>query len=237
MVRRSMLGFVAFGAICLLAAPIAHATPKGTHPGIPDNTVTSPGDLMDMVMTRQLTLDGTPGSSSAGRVVVAQGAPPPPPPPAADPGGGDGQAPPHQPKLYPPSKALMIVGWIMLGVSYIVSAVIGGAMLDLNESGFGGDDYRKIGGSMFVPVAGPFIGMAWTESYLGRIGLAFMGALEVAGLVMGIIGTVSYVNGMRAYREALRKGGIPVTDNLILQAGLMPARDGAATRVGLVYTF
>lgn len=238
MVRRSMLGFVTVGALCLLMAPAAQATPKGAHPG-PDTTVVASGDLIDMVMTRQLTLDGAEWGSSSQRVVIAQGAPPPPPPAGPAPGQGYGAPPPHQqaPKVYAPSKGLMIAGWIMFGVSYIISAVTGAAMLDLNEGGLCGDECKNVGGALLVPVAGPFIAMAWSGSHLGRAMLALMGAVEVAGLVMGIIGTMRYVSGMRAYRKAMRHGGIPVTENLILQAGLMPTRDGAATRVGLVYTF
>ncbi|MFH2008491.1 MAG: hypothetical protein ABI333_18030 [bacterium] len=254
MIRRSIVGFAAIGIVCLLAAPVAWATPNGSRLGGPDTALSDQGGLIDIVMTRQLSVDGAHYGSSAYRVLVAQGEPPPPPPPppGAAPGGHEphpGYGPHHgyaprpyqpQPQVYAPSKGLMIAGWIMFGVSYIVAIVTGAAMLDLNEGGLCGVDCKNIGGSLLIPVAGPFIAMGWSGSHSGRIMLALWGAVELAGVLMGVIGTVKYINGMKDYNRAKRRrqyGGIPVTDHLSLTAGFMPTRDGAATKVGVVYEF
>lgn len=77
-------------------------------------------------------------------------------------------------------KHLIVGGAVTFGVVYGLSAFV---------AALGEDDARRNGGSntvgsMWVPVAGPFLQMAQTDSATGRFFLASVGAAQLAGALM-----------------------------------------------------
>lgn len=76
-------------------------------------------------------------------------------------------------------KGLLIGGGVTLGVSYGISA-----MTAAIGSDFAGSDGRNEVAALWIPVAGPFIQIADTDSATARVFLVGLGAAQVAGAVM-----------------------------------------------------
>jgi hypothetical protein len=78
-------------------------------------------------------------------------------------------------------KGLLIGGGVTLGVSYgysVLIAAIGSDLSSLSEDG------RNEVAAMWIPVAGPFIQMAQTDSALLRLTLAGFGIAQTTGAVL-----------------------------------------------------
>jgi hypothetical protein len=82
------------------------------------------------------------------------------------------------------ARNLRVGGWVLLGTTYGLSALIGTIALDVA----GSDRIRAYGASMVIPVAGPFIGAFQTRSATGALLTVSMGAAQAAGLGMAIVG-------------------------------------------------
>lgn len=74
-------------------------------------------------------------------------------------------------------KGLLIGGGVTLGASYGLSALIAAAGDDLSSG------QNKVA-SLWIPVAGPFIQIANTDSSTAKVFLVGLGAAQVAGAVM-----------------------------------------------------
>jgi hypothetical protein len=135
--------------------------------------------------------------------------PPPPAPVASVP-------PPPPPRLVappPPSrddgKDLLAVGLSTFGAFYFFTSLAGAVIID-NARDRGRDEYGELrpmntkrvnyGRALLVPVAGPFIGIRYTDSAKERWGAALTGSVQVAGVIMTAVGLVRHARAKRAQR-------------------------------------
>ncbi|MEZ4383300.1 MAG: hypothetical protein R3A79_18370 [Nannocystaceae bacterium] len=123
------------------------------------------------------------------------------------------QEPP--PPVYHPNKrrglGLMITGWSLFVGSYAITALSGAAVID-NCDISDTYDCRKLGGSLMIPVLGPFLATSEVDTMSGRFALImFPGLAQVAGLSMGIAGTVLFARSRRSYSAAVNHDGVRLT--------------------------
>lgn len=83
---------------------------------------------------------------------------------------------------------LVVGGAVTFGVLYLLSALVGAAINDVNKATNSSNDS---GDFLFVPVAGPFLQMTKTESSTGNVFLAIDGIAQAAGATMLIVGLTS----------------------------------------------
>lgn len=124
--------------------------------------------------------------------------PPPPPPPSK----GDG-------------KDLIVIGLSTFGAFYLFTSLAGAVIID-NTRDKKYDDYGEpratdtkrlnYGRALLVPVAGPFIGMRYTDSAKERWGLALTGSVQVAGVIMTAVGLIRHARTKRAQRFGVGGG-------------------------------
>lgn len=156
-------------------------------------------------------------------------------------------APPVAPAPhYPPpprrvwrGKGLMIAGWSIFGATYLISTLVGTTAIDQARCDRGGgfdegdlgcttdESRRRYGRRMLVPVVGPFMAVA-TE--YGDPEAVFLGINQVAGLVMGIVGTIRYVSTGRRGLATLR-----LRDGRALALDLGPTTAGGFARAALSF--
>jgi hypothetical protein len=168
---------------------------------------------------------------------AAQGYPPPQqgyPPPQ------QGYAPPQQPYYQQPyvttgtaprprrpSRALLITGASIFGGAYLISALVGAAIVD--EDDYDDDGYSScrncdsIGGWLFLPVAGPWVAMKDTDN---DGGLAFLGMLQLVGAGLTIGGIVRFVNTKRQYEAGLASWDFERGRQLTLDVSSTPVLTG-----------
>ncbi|HEY8375639.1 MAG TPA: hypothetical protein VIK91_04080, partial [Nannocystis sp.] len=113
---------------------------------------------------------------------------------------------------------LMVTGWILFGVSYIVTASNAADLYDrcpgMNNPG----RCRDLAENMFIPVVGPFLAMEQARFATDDFSLAVSGSLQGLGLAMAIAGTVQYHRDK--YRNRiLNEYGVRVTKNTSVNAG------------------
>jgi hypothetical protein len=77
-----------------------------------------------------------------------------------------------------PRRHLIVGGAVTLGVSYSISAMVAAIGDDTSDGG------RNEVGAMWIPVAGPFIQLADTNSSTARVFLAGLGGAQLAGAIM-----------------------------------------------------
>lgn len=152
---------------------------------------------------------------------------PPPPPAPIQPAPPGQPTTPTQQKIYP-RKGMMITGWIMLCASYLASSLIGVIVMDQADEEYSdcGERCKRLGGYMLIPLAGPFVAIPHTKSYTGKWGMAALGVSQVAGLVLGIIGTVWHIQDKRkaeAMHSGLNVGGGWVVSVATMDGGGIPA--------------
>jgi hypothetical protein len=94
----------------------------------------------------------------------------------------------------------MIAGISVFGVSYLITAVSGTAIID------GGAP--EIGRPLLIPVAGPFIAGARQSSATLGFGLGIVGVVQLAGLGMAVGGGVMLGTSRRRARLSAAPGGL-----------------------------
>ncbi|MDC0722002.1 hypothetical protein [Nannocystis bainbridge] len=118
------------------------------------------------------------------------------------PAAGTMYAPPPQP---PPKrrKALMIAGWTMFGSSYLFTALVAGIIHDTCSIA-DAPNCRRAAGFSLIPLIGPFMTIPYlrTEAITPKVFMALPGLVQIAGLAMGIAGTIMFVNDGKAQRVA-----------------------------------
>jgi hypothetical protein len=123
-------------------------------------------------------------------------------PPPEGPAAGTMYAPPPQP---PPKrrKALMIAGWTMFGSSYLFTALVAGIIHDTCSIA-DAPNCRRAAGFSLIPLIGPFMTIPYlrTEAITPKVFMALPGLVQIAGLAMGIAGTIMFVNDGKAQRVA-----------------------------------
>ena len=211
MLQRSLLGLIT--AATFLAGDIASAAPEVAGGPVAEEstasetvTVTTTSEAAETDAPPEPAEDlSQPVTESTTEVdnvrVVSYPAPPP--------------APPEAPPVYQPQRrrglGLMITGWSLFAVSYGLTALSGAAIIDTCSSS---DEYdcRKLGGSLMIPVLGPFLATSEVQTMSGRVALVFFpGLVQVAGLSMGIAGTVLFARSRRRYRTAFNSDGVRIT--------------------------
>ncbi len=187
--------FVLFAATTFLVADVATAAPDTAPAG--DSVVTE-----TVTVTTISELDPAPATETQAAPLVSQPQPQPPRQP---------QAPP----VYRPTSkrglGLMITGWSLLTASYALTALSGAVVIDTCSSS---DTYdcRKLGRSLMVPVLGPFLATSEIDTMRGRLALAVIpGLVQVAGLSMGIAGSVLFSRSRRRRIAALNADGFRLT--------------------------
>lgn len=124
--------------------------------------------------------------------------------------------PGHKPykimKPLPRRKGLMITGWIVFGVSYLLTASNAADLYDRCPGMSQPGRCKDLARDMFIPVAGPFMAMQHTKYATDDYSLAVAGSLQGAGLLMAIIGTGMYVrDGQR--NRIINEYGLRVSKN------------------------
>ncbi len=140
-------------------------------------------------MTDPFVTQPAPAPAPAPQIYVQPGPPAPiaPPPPRVNPNRGLG---------------LTVAGFSMFGVSYLITAASGTVAIDAGSP--------EVGRPLLIPVAGPFIAATRVGTATGGFGLAFVGVVQLAGLAMGIAGSVKLAKSRREARFAASSGGFEV---------------------------
>ncbi len=95
-------------------------------------------------------------------------------------------------------KGLMISGIAVLGASYLIGVITGAVLISISESACRNCD--NVGNALFIPFAGPFLGMAHTRHADAPLVLLGIFQLAGAGLLAG--GIVQYsLSKRRAEQE------------------------------------
>jgi hypothetical protein len=81
-------------------------------------------------------------------------------------------------------KGMLIGGGITFGVSYGYAVLFAAAGSDEANNNFDGTSSTNELGALWIPVAGPFIQLADTDSSIGKLALAGLGSAQVIGAVM-----------------------------------------------------
>jgi len=136
-------------------------------------------------------------------VPVASSVPPPrlvaPPPP---PSHGDG-------------KDIIAIGLSTFGAFYFFTSLAGAVIIDkARDRKY--DEYGEVkamntkrlnyGRALLVPVAGPFIGIRYTDSAKERWGAVLTGSVQVAGVITTAVGLIRHARTRRAQRFGVGAG-------------------------------
>lgn len=176
-------------------------------------------------------------------------APAPAPAPAADPAPAPdpvvvapapttAPAPVPPPAAPPPSRrrgiGMMVAGYTMFGVSYMITAFSGAVIID-RCSASASYDCRDLGRSLMLPVIGPFAALPDIQTMTGRFAMVFFpGLMQVGGLTLGIAGTVIHA-------RSRRHAGLVDADGIRLMRGrqvrVAPTSSGASSGLQLTYRF
>lgn len=165
--------------------------------------------------TAQLQPEAEPEAVSAGEADPEAAAPQPygsEVQPYADPGAtGAPEGPAAGPVYGPPPpqprksrrKGLMIAGWSMFGGSYLFTALIAGIVHDTCSIARAPNCKRAAGYSL-IPLIGPFLTIPYlrSEEITPKVFMAMPALVQIAGLAMGIAGTIQFVNDGKASRVA-----------------------------------
>ncbi|WAS97614.1 hypothetical protein [Nannocystis punicea] len=169
-----------------------------------------------------------PYADPAAAAPVAEG-----PQPYADPGTTPtvGYAPPP-PMPRKRRKGLMIGGWVMFGSSYLATAFVAAIVHDtcnLTRN----PNCKNAAAFSLIPAIGPFMAIPYieTDAITPKVLMAFPALVQIAGLTMGIIGTVQFVRDGREPRY-VGVDGLKLGNKLRL--GVAPTRflDGGTLTLG-----
>lgn len=114
----------------------------------------------------------------------------------------------------------MTSGFVVLGVSYLTTALAGALVVDGARNDFSRDvsSYERarqeaIGLRLLVPVVGPFVAIDPAPSAAAGLGLAVVGLVQATGLALAVGGIAQNVKYRRHVRRrvALRAGGADST--------------------------
>ena len=121
-----------------------------------------------------------------------------------------------------PRKGLMITGWVLFSVSYLITASNAADLYDRCPQMRHPGKCRDLSENMFIPVVGPFLAMEQARFATDDFSLAVSGSLQGLGLLMGIVGTVQFHRD-RYRNRVLNEYGVRVGKRTAL---------GASSRLG-----
>lgn len=129
---------------------------------------------------------------------VPQWGSPQPPPPTYQPM----PAPAPMPPRPNPNRGMgmMIAGFSIFSISYLITAGVGTALIDNGR--------QATGRPLLIPVAGPFIAASRQPYATVGFGLGFVGVIQLAGLGMGVGGAVMLGTARRQARLSANAGGL-----------------------------
>lgn len=160
-------------------------------------------------------------------------APAPAPQPYADPA-GQVQPAPGPPMPRSRRKGLMIAGWTMFGASYLATAFIAAIVHDTCNLA-NNPRCQNAATLTIIPAIGPFLAIPYvdTDSFTLKALMAFPGLIQIAGLTMGIVGTVQFVRDGREPRY-VGVDGFKLGPKRNLRLGMSPTRflDGGTVHLG-----
>jgi hypothetical protein len=107
---------------------------------------------------------------------------------------------------------LMVAGFTMLGAGWLLSAVSGAAAIDTRDGADPAEQDRRraFGTRLMIPVGGPFAAAFVADSATGALFSSLAGVVQVAGLALGIGGSVIFARDRRAAgRVAVTGGPLP----------------------------
>ena len=87
----------------------------------------------------------------------------------------------------------MIAGYVVFGGMYLVSAIVGVFQLQSANT--------QQGQFMLIPLAGPWLAMAWADTDGGAIAYGFVGGLQGLAFVGGVAGMTLFLNRRLRLRE------------------------------------
>jgi len=128
-------------------------------------------------------------------------------------------------KPLPRRKGLMITGWIVFSVSYLLTASNAADLYDRCPGMSDPGRCKELARDMFIPVAGPFMAMEHTKYATDDYSLAVAGSLQGAGLLMGLIGTSMYIRDGRRNR-IINEYGLRVAKNVNVRPNANPLGGG-----------
>ena len=128
-------------------------------------------------------------------------------------------------KPLPRRKGLMITGWVVFSVSYLLTASNAADLYDRCPGMTQPGRCRELARDMFIPVAGPFMAMEHTKYATDDYSLAVSGSLQGAGLLMGVIGTAMFVRDGRRNR-IINEYGLRVAKNVNVRPNANPLGGG-----------
>ena len=123
-------------------------------------------------------------------------------------------------------KGLMIAGMTIFGASYLPTAFTGAQIYDWcsnNKTGADRKSCRETGQLLMIPVAGPFMAINDADNATEGYFLALTGAVQTAGLLMGVIGTAQYMRDGRR-NDRINAQGVRVAKGLRVGAGSLNYR-------------
>ena len=118
----------------------------------------------------------------------------------------------------PPRKGLMVTGWVLFSVSYLITASNAADLYDRCPNMRNSGRCRDLAENMFIPVVGPFLAMEQARYATDDFSLAVSGSLQGLGLIMGIVGTVQHHRD-RYRNRVLNEYGVRVAKNTSINAG------------------
>lgn len=118
----------------------------------------------------------------------------------------------------PPRKGLMVTGWILFSVSYLITASNAADLYDRCPNMKDTGRCRDLAENMFIPVVGPFLAMEQARYATDDFSLAVSGSLQGLGLLMGVVGTVQYHRD-RYRNRVLNEYGVRIGKNTSVNAG------------------
>lgn len=196
-----VLALVGACAVSLSAGAASAAQPAAAPAPAPTTTteVAAPSDGSVVVVSTTTTpapapaaVAPAPASAPAAAPVIV--APTVEPPPASDPA-LDRLDAARARKQAEKGRALGLAaaGWSVWGSTYLLSALIGTASIDLGDTA----QQRRYGTWMTVPVAGPFFAAFNARSATGTLFTTTLGLAQAAGFTMAVIGTARHRRAKR----------------------------------------
>jgi hypothetical protein len=106
-------------------------------------------------------------------------------------------------------RGLLTAGIVSFGAGYATAAINGGWLYDQCQTA----KCRRMARELFVPVAGPFMAMQYTQERDTQIKLGLMGGAQSFGVLLGLVGASVAVHDARQ-RRRLEAEGIRVADGI-----------------------
>ena len=154
---------------------------------------------------------------------------PSPPPPVVVVAPAPAAPPPLAPAPPPPPSrrrgvGMMIAGYSMFGMSYMITAFSGAVIIDRCDAD-ATYDCRDLGRALMIPVLGPFLALPQIQTMTGRFAMIFFpGLMQAGGLALGIGGSVLHARSRR-YHGMVNADGVRLVRGRDLR--LAPAGSGA----------